>query len=137
MSISSCCRGIGGRSSGAANRPSSVETNFFDNVSNTGRERKRRNSSVSGDSGRTFARKDRKSCFPFGDTSLRTISMNFPTAILEEETTIACKTPCTEGGFRNEPSKAGCWLIKVGYSLMTINPSFFKTFVNASSRQSS
>ena len=136
-SIISRCGEIGRGSSGAAHRPSPADTNFFDNVSNNGRQRKRLSSSVSRDDGRTLARKDLKSCFPSGDTSLRRISTSFPTVILNEETIIAFTTPCTDGGLTNEPSTVGCWLIKVGYSLIMITPSFFKTFANASLRQSS
>lgn len=130
MLISLCCIEIGRCLLGVVYRFFFVEMNFFDNVLNIGRECKRRNFLVFGDSGWILVRKDFKCCFFFGDILFCIILMNFLIVILEEEIIIVCKIFWMDGGFRNEFSKVGCWLIKVGYLFMIINLSFFKIFVN-------
>lgn len=112
ISIGSRKRGIGRGSAGAAHRHSCFDTNVLDRVSKIGREHRRLYVSVPLLSCLTLLRNDLKMRFSLGDTLLRRISENVTTVMMEEEASIAFKTPRTEGGLTKVPKTAGWWLIK-------------------------
>ena len=62
----------------------------------------------------TLAKNDLRSCFSLVESSERTISDSFPLVIIIEETTIAFKTPSTNGGYTNLPKTAGWWPMNEG-----------------------
>ena len=88
---------MGRYSTGAAGRPSSLDTNLLEKVSKTGRESMRMCSLFPTCVGLTLARNDLKLRFPSVETSLIKTSDNLPTVNLEAKIKIVSKIPCAFG----------------------------------------